>query len=172
MHNKYIIGDGSSALIKAKPLLLDTNFVIDTIIFNKESVDLIEQLRTLKCDLITTRAVLVETLGGTKDFDYINAKIKHLELLFQKPFEQIVKLPIEREMPDSDDVLKFSRQCNKFDTTDFELYLTLKKYQHTGIMLITRNHTDFTSALFDRNGYITLFSNKEIKTYGLYSVKT
>jgi hypothetical protein len=171
MHNKYVIGDGSSDLIKSKPLLLDTNFVIDTIIFNKESVDLIAQLRALNCDLITTRAVLTETLGGTKDSDHLKAKITHLELLFQKPFKDIVKLPIERELPTGDDILKFSRQCNKFDTTDFELYLTLKKYCHTGIMLITRNHTDFTSTLFERNGFITLFGNKEIKTYGLYSAK-
>jgi hypothetical protein len=112
--------------------------------------------------------VITETLGGTKDGVALQKKIGYLEILFGRELNHIVSLPIERGLPSSSDTLAFSRQCNKFDPIDFELYLTLKKHKSSGILLITRNHKDFTSKICKRVGFITLLGDKEIKTYGIY----
>jgi rRNA-processing protein FCF1 len=171
MHNSYVIETSSVETLTEKPLLLDTNFIIDAIIFREEAVGLIAQLREINCELLTTRSVVVETLGGTKNETDLKAKVVHLELLFGKKLDKIVSLPIERDLPEIKSLLDYSRQCNKFGTTDFELFLTLKKYKHAGIMLVTRNHLDFTGRLFNRQGFITLLGNKEIRTYGLYTAR-
>lgn len=168
MHNTYLIEHGSVEILRSRNVLIDTNFLIDATIFKKEAADLIGQLNSLGCNLLTTRAVIIETLGGTKDETHLKDKIDYVELLFSRPFDKIVSLPIERDLPNIKDLLSFSRQCNKFGTTDFELFLTLQKYKSSGILLITRNHSDFTNKICDRAGFITLLGDKEIRTYGIY----
>lgn len=171
MRNRYIIEADSIDVLRAKHLLLDTNFLLDAGLFKQEAAELISELDKLGCGLLTTRSVLVETLGGTKDETALKDRINYLEVLFGRPFASIVSLPIERNFPTSGDFLAFSRQCNRFSATDFELFLTLKKYKSSGILLITRNHSDFTSKICDRAGFITLLGDKEIRTYGVYQAK-
>jgi len=170
MHNSYVIEQSSVGVLQSKFLLLDTNFLIDASIFSTEAVGLIAELRAMNCELVTTRAVLIEFLGGTKNLVEYQTKVEFVELLFGKTLDEIVNLPIDRGLPERNDLVKFSRQCKKFAATDFELYLTLKKYNHSNLVLISRNHTDFTTSLFKRQGFITLLGSKEIRTYGLYSL--
>jgi hypothetical protein len=171
VHNTYLIESSSVEVLRSKHVLLDTNFLIDASIFKEEAAELVPQLRSLGCDLLTTRSVILETLGGTKDETALRKKIGYLEVLFGRSLGQIVSLPIERDLPANNDLLAFSRQCNKFSPTDFELFLTLKKYKSSGILLITRNHSDFTNKICDRTGFITLLGDKEIRTYGVYQAK-
>ncbi len=170
MHNSYVIESTSVGILKSKYLLLDTNFLIDASIFRNEAVGLIEELRIMECELVTTRAVLIEFFGGTKNPVEYDTKVEFIELLFGKPLDKIVSLPIDKDLPIRDDLIGFSRQCHRFAATDFELYLTLKKYSNAQLMLVTRNHTDFTVSLFKREGFITLLGAKEIRTYGLYTL--
>lgn len=170
MLNDYVIEEHSVGVIESKFLLLDTNFLIDASIFPDEALKLVERLRILGCELITTRAVLVEFLGGTHNSDHYKTKVNFLELLFGKDLGQIVSLPIETKLPTQDEFINFSRQTNKFAATDFELYLTLRKYNHGNLVLVSRNHSDFTTRLFKREGFITLLGEKEIRTYGLYTL--
>lgn len=145
--------------------------MIDGLAFAVELADLLSELRELYCDLITTRSSVVEFLGGTKNEELYEKKQIFLEKLFGKPLDKIVSLPIDSSLPTRKDFLVFSRQCNKFGYVDFELYLTLKRYRTSNIFLATRNHSDFTAELFKRHGFMTLLGKKEIRTYGLYSVK-
>lgn len=168
MVNLYVIDDQSAGVLRSKYLLLDTNFIIDALIFRAQAIELIERFRDLACELITTPAVITEFLGGTKDKGDFEAKVRHLEILFGKPLAKIVSLVVGKDFPAQDAFLAFSRQCNKFGTTDFELYLTLKKFSTGGLLLVTRNHSDFTNKICDRVGFITLLGNKEIRTYGMY----
>lgn len=170
MHNSYVIEQSSVGVLKSKFLLLDTNFLIDASIFSDEAVELIAELRSMDCELVTTRAVLIEFFGGTKNLVEYEAKVRFVELLFGKVLGQIVGLPIDKDLPDRNDMVKFSRQCQKFAPTDFELFLTLKKYNHGNLVLVSRNHTDFTARLFKREGFITLLGDREIRTYGLYTL--
>ncbi len=171
MHNGYVIESGSMEVLRSKHVLLDANFLIDASLFEREAADLFIELINLDCDLLAIRAVILETLGGTKDEAMLNDRVDYLEIIFGRPFNTMVGLPIERDLPAKADMLAFSRQCNKFSSTDFELFSTLKKYKSSGMLLITRNHKDFTSKICKREGYITLFGNKEIRTYGVYQAK-
>lgn len=172
MLNSYVIETNSVDVLRSKFLLLDTNFLIDASIFSTEAVGLIGDLRKMECELVTTRSVLIEFLGGTKNPDELDAKIRFVELLFGKSLAGIVALPIDKDLPPKTDILNFSRQCKRFAATDFELFLTLKKYSHDNLVLISRNHTDFTSRAFHRQGFITLLGDKEIRTYGIYTIKS
>jgi hypothetical protein len=170
MPNDYVIEEHSVGVLQSKFLLLDTNFLIDASIFPSEALGLVEKLRKLSCELVTTRAVIIEFLGGTRNRDHHKAKVDFLELLFGKALTNLVGLPIEARLPTQEEIISFSRQTNKFSPTDFELYLTLEKYSHGNLVLISRNHTDFTTKLFKREGFITLLGEKEIRTYGLYTL--
>jgi len=157
--------------LRSKYVLLDTNFLIDASMFRQEVGNLIDQLNSLGCSLLTTRSVILEALGGTNNENDLDDKLAYLEIVFGRPFNELERLPIERRLPDKAELLSFSRQCNKFATTDFELFLMLEKYKSSGILLISRNHKDFTSKICNRTGFITLLGNKEIRTYGIYQAK-
>lgn len=171
MHNTYVIEQSSTDTLRSKYALLDTNFLLDALAFKEEAAEFIAQLRDLGCDLLTSRAVIVEALGGTKDSTLLGKKVNYLEALFGRSLSQIVSLPIERKLPATEDLLRFGRQCRKFSATDFELFLTLKKYQSSGIVLITRNHSDFSNKICERVGFITLLGDKEVRTYGVYRAR-
>lgn len=169
MNNSYVIDASSVDVLKRSHLLLDTNFLIDALMFASEFADLLLRLRELECDLITTRSVIIEYLGGTHDTKSYKKKVDFLELMFGKPVGSIISLPVD-SVPDEENLIAFSRQCNTFDPIDYELFLTMKKYHHSKILLMTRNHADFTTRLFKRSDFVTLLGAKQIRTYGLYSL--
>jgi hypothetical protein len=171
MDNSYVIETTSVGVLENCYLLLDTNFLFDGLLFPTELAELLAKLSDLSCNLITTRSVIIEFLGGTPNDELYDKKTVFLEQLFGKELGKIVSLPIEAALPNKEDFLVFSRQCNKFSYVDFEMYLTLKKYKHSKILMASRNHRDFTTAIFNRKGFMTLLSKKEIRTYGLYSSK-
>lgn len=166
MHNLFVLGDGADSTLKDAFLVIDTNFIIDAWLFKEEAADLLAKLDALNCYLMATRSVVIEFLGGTKDADSLTAKLEFLEKLFARPIDRIF-VPYKPDFPKHDEFIEFSRQANNFSCTDFELYLTLKKYAGR-VMLMTRNHKDFTAPTFERKGFITLLGKKEVHTHGLY----
>ena len=118
MRNTYVIESSSEKVLQSKYVLLDTNFLIDASIFKREAADLFVRLKSLVSDLLVTRPVILETLGGTKNETDLNGKVVYLETVFSRPFNNIIGLPIERDLPASTDILSFSRQCNKFSQAD------------------------------------------------------
>jgi rRNA-processing protein FCF1 len=170
MTNAFIIHPDTEELLKNSTILIDTNFIMDAWMFKVEFADLLAKIYQLECDIVSIRSVLIEFLGGTKDEEYLKAKINFLELIFGKAIDQSFRtLPANRTFPNNEDFLAFSRQANKFGSVDFELFLNLAKYKTPNFYLLTRNHGDFTANLFERKGFITLFGAKEVRTYCLYS---
>jgi hypothetical protein len=135
-----------------------------------EFADLLEELVKLGCDIVTTKSIIIEFLGGTKGKADLEKKVSFLEKMFGRKFDDRPYLPLDRDTPDLQDILIFSRQANKFGIADFELYQTLKKYAST-IVLVSRNHKDFTQKITERISFITLLGDAEIHTYGLYKCR-
>lgn len=170
MLNSFVIDHGTKQSFAGKTLLLDMNALLDAFRLPAEFYDLVNELAELGCDLVTTRSIAIEFLGGTTDAAALTKKQEFLEVTFSKSLSYVY-LPLEHTMPTTDEFLLFSRNANKFSLADFELYCTLKKYrQH--IALITRNHKDFSTKIMDRLSFITLLGAAEIHTYGVYAYRT
>ena len=167
MQNSFVIDANSRSTFKNKTLLLDTNALIDAFRLPAEFYDLANEFATMGCDLVTTKTIALEFLGGTKDKSSIKIKQEFLELTFGKKLAAVY-LPLDHTEPDISDILTFSRQANKFSIADYELYSTCKRYGER-IALVTRNHKDFSAKLMERISFITLLGNAEIHTYGIYS---
>jgi hypothetical protein len=169
MRDLFVINGDTEKILKDSTILVDTNVLFDAWKFKTEFADLLTKLTDLDCYLVTTPAVVIEFLGGTKGQDDLKAKVEFIEAVFGKTLSNIF-LPLAQQFPDAGSFLAFSRQANNFSTTDFELYCALKKYAHSGLMLMTRNHRDFTPPMFNRQGFITLVGTKEIHTHCLYGL--
>lgn len=166
MLNNFVIDSTTKSSWQGRTLLFDTNALIDAFRLPAEFYDLATDLAYAGCDFVTTKSIAIEFLGGTSEKAALEKKKEFLEVTFGKALEKIY-LPLDHTPPNLNDILVFSRQANKFDIADYELYCTLKKYGEK-IALITRNHKDFSSTLTSRVGFITLLGDKEIHTYGVY----
>lgn len=167
MPTSFVIDHETRQLFTGRTLLLDTNALLDAFRLPAEFYDLANEFAKLGCDLVTTKTIAIEFLGGTSDKDNLDKKKKFLEITFNKELKNIY-LPLDHNEPDTDDILNFSRQANKFSIADYELYCTLKKYDKR-IALVTRNHKDFSTTITTRISFITLLGIKEIHTYGVYA---
>jgi predicted nucleic acid-binding protein len=163
----FVVDQESKNTFAGRTLLLDTNALLDAYRLPAEFYDLVKELFELDCDLVTTKSIALEFLGGTTDKANIEKKKEFLETLFGKQLGKTY-MPLDHSEPNLDDLLAFCRQANKFSIPDYELYCTLKKYGDK-IALVTRNHKDFTTNLVTRISFITLLGKAEIHTYGVYS---
>lgn len=169
MPTSFVIDSASKNAFAGRTLLLDTNALLDAYRLPAEFYDLANKFAELGCDLVTTKSIVLEFLGGTTDEENINKKKEFLEVTFGKKLAAIY-LPIDHTEPDIKELLAFSRQANKFTIPDYELYCTLKKYG-ARIALISRNHKDFSTSLIKRISFITLLGASEIHTYGVYAYR-
>jgi|GEM_PF-3884112 len=167
MPNNFVVDVATKSAFAGRTLLLDTNALLDAFRLPAEFYDLANEFARLNCDLVTTKSIVLEFLGGTTDENHLKLKREFLELTFGKKLANIY-LPLEHSEPNLDDLLAFSRQANKFSTPDYELYCALKKYAKN-IALISRNHKDFSTKLTNRISFITLLGTSEIHTYGVYA---
>ncbi len=171
MQSKFVIDGSTKKDFAGRTLLFDTNALIDAYRLPVEFFELLQEFELLECDVATTKSITIEFLGGTTDSDDMDKKIAFLEIIFGKKLSgDNFYLPLARDFPDKDDFLTFSRAANRFSPTDFELFRTMKKYQHS-LVLISRNHKDFSTKLADRISFITLLGKSEIHTYGVYRAK-
>lgn len=166
MSNSFVIDRATKEIWRGKTLLLDTNVLIDAFRLPEEFYDFTSGLIENQCDIVTTKSIAIEFLGGTSEHALLAKKKSFLESTFNKELNNLY-LPLDRMPPDINDIMAFSRQANKFSIVDYELFCTLKKYG-TNIALLTRNHKDFSTTLTKRIGFVTLLGDKEIHTYGVY----
>lgn len=165
MSNSFVVDTSTKKTFAGRTLLLDTNALLDAYRLPSEFYDLATELSELDCDLVTTKSIALEFLGGTTDSSSMGKKKQFLEITFGRPLGNVY-LPLDHTEPNTDDLLDFSRQANKFSVADYELYCTVKKYGKR-IALVTRNHKDFSTNLIKRISFITLLGTAEIHTYSI-----
>lgn len=169
MPNSFVVDEATKESFAGRTLLLDTNALIDAFRLPAEFYDLATEFARLNCDLVTTKSIVLEFLGGTTDQTNIEKKKQFLEVTFGRTIDKTY-LPLDHSAPNLQDLLQFSRSANKFSVADYELYCTIKKYQKR-IALVSRNHKDFSTKLARRISFITLLGTSEIHTYGIYSIE-
>lgn len=166
MQNKFVIDSATRTKFAGRTLLLDTNALLDAYRLPEAFYSLAKEFSSLNCDLVTTKTIATEFLGGATDKKVLETKKAFLEVIFGKKLAAIY-LPLDHSEPKLEDILEFSRQANKFSIADYELFCTTKKYGKK-IALITRNHKDFSTNLTERISFITLLGKSEIHTHGVY----
>lgn len=141
-------------------LFLDTNTFIGAISFPEIFETLFKELKGVNCAFVTIPSVVFEFTRGTesiKDFNKRAKFITDLSLVY----------PIERYLDGLEDlIVVLQRIQGSISYTDFLLLACLYKFPKS--FLISANHKDCPNEILDRKFVITVDTDKDIKTYGVY----
>ena len=153
-------------LVKEKHIFLDTCVFING--FKPSSRQIIQKaidylVDTLSCALITISPVYLEFVKGADELSLRNLKTDY--------FNQIVSVTI----PLSPSLIECAREISvvyrragsKLSITDLFLAGTLKQFR-TKAFLLTKNHSDFPTGVFDRECAFHLESSTQVESYAFY----
>jgi len=148
--------------IGTKSLLIDTNFLIDALRHSDEFRSLIDVLKNKEVKLSTSEFVLLEFFKGIDTKQHFVFK----KNLYEK-LSVIIHSSNEEFFANTSDMLfVYRKQGMSLDATDLYLSGMLKKLQKESLLL-TRNHSDFPTTLFDRVGVINVELETTILSYSL-----
>lgn len=160
---RIIVSDETLQALKGTQLLVDTSLIIDISHHPAEFEPFFEQLEEVNCALVTIRDVRLEFLSKVKSTEQFK---KNRDLI-----RRIILAYIDVETADMFNnnafLFEFAKQSSKFSSVDF---LLAKALQQPGLRLITSNHSDFTTRLFDVDHVITGVFENSIRSYGVYKL--
>lgn len=147
--------------LNAKYLFMDTNVLLAMIKYPTLFADLLEQLSKIGCAFITIPQVVFEFTRGTETIaDYK----KRLEFL---PANNISIYQINRHLSEFEELPLIVHKVSKgISYTDYLLCVCLCKF--TSSYLISEDR-DIPTALFDRKHLITVDTDKDLRTFGIYA---
>lgn len=150
--------------LKNTTFLLDTNFFIDSYSHPAEFQKFITSLKKANIELVSTSFVKFEFVRS-KTIDVVHKKLRY--------FEEIVAtlLPFDSETENL--ILSIFEEYKQFmegvPFVDLILGAYLKRYKN--LYLLTRDHLDFPTTIFDRIQIFNVELVREIKPYGVYTYK-
>src|SRR3990172_8649951 len=144
--------------------LLDTNFFID-------SYSRIEDFEGLVTEFKSNNIVL--TSINLVKYEFIRSKTIDVVKKKEKYFNEIVSVVLPFDNQAEQYIVGIIEQYRQFmegvSLTDLLLAACLKRYH--GLYLLTRDHHDFPTTIFDRIHIFNIESAIDIKTYGVYTYK-
>lgn len=145
-------------------LLLDTNFFIDAFSKPKDFVGLITSLKAANVALVCSSIIKFE-FTRSQNLDVLQKKIKYFDGLVEN------LLPIDRQTEEliSEVMSEYKDAIIGVSVADVILAAFLKRYRK--LRLLTRNHSDFPTSVFQREEIFNIRSTRDIKTYAVYSYK-
>lgn len=145
-------------------LLLDTNFFIDAFSKPKDFGEFIASLRTANVALVCCSIVRFE-FTRSQHPDVLRKKIKYFDDLVEN------LLPIDRKTEGLifEVMFEYKDAIIGVSVADVILAALLKRYRK--LRLLTRNHSDFPTSVFQREEIFNIQSTRDIKTYAVYSYK-
>lgn len=149
---------------KLSTLLLDTNFFLDA--YQKQKREefgaFIDSLRTDQIALVSIAPVR---------FEFIRSRTRDVLEQKSRYFDRIVEsvLPIDKTTQDLilGLMIEYREWLEGVPITDLFLGACLKRYH--GLGLLTRDHKDFPTTIFTRGEIFHFPSERDIKTYAIYS---
>lgn len=148
--------------IKKKTILVDTNLLLYYLRYKQEYYPLLEGFETNDISLVTISPVKIEYYKGTNT----NSQLKAKRELYRKTFDMTY--------PILDDIVKetfkislaYRDLAKSASSTDLLLAGTLKRFG-SKLILLTRNHKDFPTTIFNRVGIINIELERSIHSYSL-----
>ncbi len=84
MPSSFVVDSSTSQVFAGRTLLLDTNALLDAYRLPEAFYDLAKSFSDMGCDLVTTKTIAIEFLGGATDGKLLNTKKKFLKLHLAK----------------------------------------------------------------------------------------
>lgn len=169
MTTKIHYGQNLLSEAKNKFIFLDTNIYILGRRRGSKLGELLSDLQENGCTFLTIPPVVLEFCRGTATLEDYTARINYIDNLS-------TIYPIERHLQEQSEqaalstfTLIISRlNIKNMSYTDFLLAYCL--YKLPSAHLMTENHKDFPSSLFNREHIITLDFGDEIQTPAIYTL--
>ena len=145
-------------------IVLDTNFLIDLFSHQESYAVIFQQIRDGENTIVSIHQVRTEFIRS-KTKDVVRSKSK----LFNKLVESLI--PIDKQICElvQPTIETYGQDIEGVSLTDIYLACVIQRYSQ--VYLLTRDHHDFPTRLFDRAHIFHIELNKEIKTYALYQYR-
>lgn len=149
--------------LKNSDLFLDTNTFIAYNFFPEIFEELFDELKKNSCAFLTIPSVVFEFTRGTGTIADFNKRSEFIDSLVNTVY------PIEKHIEDLRDlIIVLQKIKGDIHYTDFLLLACLYKFPKS--YLISANHKDCPLEILDRKHIITVDTDKEIRTYGIYQI--
>lgn len=143
-------------------LLVDTNFFIDSFHNPNNFAEFISTLKKGNVEIVTTSFVKYEFLKS-KTIDVVRRK----EIFFNELVGVVLPLDSETEKQIVGLIEEYKQYMEGVSLVDLILGAFLKRYGNK-LFLLTRDHKDFPTNVFDRMHVFNIDGIRDIKTYGVY----
>lgn len=152
--------------ISHKTIILDTNALVEGYSSPIEFAVLLGELADAGCGLTTIGAVRVEFISKNRGKQELAKKLDFYREALTYP--EIPNRTFEAQLNESSLQYAFGIQAQSFKAVDFMITAVLKKYS-SSCLLLTNDHHDFTTGLFDLKMIIPLMPERGcVVSFGLY----
>lgn len=141
---------------------MDTNLLIDEYSHVDNYKEFLDALQKANVKLVSLEFVKFEFVRS-KTIDVVRRKEEH----FSKLISKILLLDEEVEKAVIPVMEEYKQYMEGLPLTDLVLGACLKRY--SGLYLLTRDHTDFPTTVFDRLHIFNIEGIRDIRTYGVYA---
>jgi predicted nucleic acid-binding protein len=145
-------------------VLVDTNFFIDAFNQPEKFKSLIDSLKADGVDFVSISLVKYEFIRA-KTIDVVKRK----EAFFNELVSTILPIDKETEKLVIGVIEEYKQYMEGLPVTDLVLAALLKKYRK--LYLLTRDHKDFPTVIFDRCHIFTVGTLRDVWSYGIYAYK-
>ncbi|HLC49368.1 MAG TPA: hypothetical protein VJI96_03225 [Candidatus Andersenbacteria bacterium] len=153
--------------LQNKWLLLDTDVFIDASNFAEEFNYFFTKLKDANCTLTTISSVVVEFLRGAKSITDMSNKRAYIESIASiLPTGEMASDKGAMDLIEPQFLVAYGKSGKSVSYTDYLLAKTIKNYGDR-MYLITGNHQDFPTSIFDRKHVLSVGHEFEVKTYGI-----
>lgn len=144
-------------------LFIDTNSFIAIAHFEELYIDILNKIEKEDCALLTIPSVLFEFTRGAQTIKEFNERTSFVSSLVKNIY------PIEKHLSElTEFTVVLQRLAGNASYTDFLLCACLYKFPSS--FLLTGNHKDFPISILNRKHLITVDTDSEIRTYGIYQL--
>jgi hypothetical protein len=147
--------------LKGRYLFFDTNALIGGINYPDLFVELLNELKRNGCAFLTIPQVRYEFTRGSDSLKIYEERLQYLKDL------EVEVYPIDAHLKDFQELAFITHRVSKNASyTDYLLGVCLCKFPTA--FLITADCKDISSDLFDRKHLVTIDTDKDLTTYGIY----
>ena len=151
------------SFLRNSDLLVDTNFFIDSFSTPENFVKFISTLKQNGVEIVSTPFTKYEFLKS-RTIDVVRRK----EKFFHELVGTILEFDINTEKQMIELIEEYKQYMEVVSVADLILGCLLKRYKRN-LYLLTRDHKDFPTTIFERRHVFNIDGIRDIKTYGVYS---